>query len=418
MKKTIIIISLMLITGLAYPQVQWYPQNSGTNSYLFDICFADQYNGWASGVTGLILHTNDGGTNWYSLNPPPNNSYYSLCFTDSQTGWASGYGGKIIHTTDGGTTWTDQNSGSDTDLYDIFFINENEGWVVGGDNGVYPSFIEHREVLHTTDGGNNWTAQINQAYESLLFDVHFLDQNIGFAVGESGHILHTSNGGNNWVEQMSDQFYHFYSVFFVNASTGFVVGVYLGLPHVSVIFSTFDGGTTWTPQTFGTDETLSDIFFVDEDNGWAVGGTATSSIILNTTDGGVNWEYIESGTDKSLSSVYFIDNNTGWAAGYLGTIISTYFPTGINSPESDVSLLVCPNPASNKISVDISSFSQEQVTLIILNSIGQIVYRSEEELNAQTAILNINTCSFSDGLYTVILEGSSEIASQKVIIRR
>nr|NQU89357.1 hypothetical protein [Bacteroidota bacterium] len=60
MKTTVIFFSLILTVTIINAQPQWSPQSSGTSSYLFDICFADQYNGWAAGVTGLILHTNDG----------------------------------------------------------------------------------------------------------------------------------------------------------------------------------------------------------------------------------------------------------------------------------------------------------------------------------------------------------------------
>nr|NQU93395.1 T9SS type A sorting domain-containing protein [Bacteroidota bacterium] len=389
-----------------------------TSSYLFDICFADQYNGWAAGVTGLILHTNDGGANWYELDPPANNSYFSLCFTDSQSGWASGFGGKIIHTDDGGETWESQVSGVNTFLYDIFFVNENEGWAVGGDNGTFPSFIKHRIVLHTVNGGDTWTSQINQSDQSLLYDAHFLNENTGYAVGESGIVLQTTNGGSSWSEKMSNQSYHFYSTFFLDAYTGFVVGTYLGLPHVSVIFSTNDCGTTWESQTFGTDESLGDIFFVDEMNGWAVGSLANSAIMMNTTDGGTTWDYADPGTDKGLSSVYFIDNDTGWAAGHLGTIVSTRLTTGIDDePGTDNSFSVYPNPASDKLSVDLTNISEDNVSISLLNTIGQTVYKSQNGINSH-ATFTINTSSFSDGLYTLILEGSDKFTSQKVIIKR
>jgi len=155
---------------------------------------------------------------------------------------------------------------------------------------------------------------------------------------------------------------------------GFVQGTYLGLPHTSVTFY--------------------------------------------TTDGGGIWNYFDPGTDKSLSGVFFIDNNHGWAAGLLGAIICTTIFTGINSFENDVFLLVYPNPATNNISIFISSFQEERVTISIINSIGQTVYSSIEEPDARTAIQNINTSRFSEGIYTAILKGSSEVASQKIIIRR
>jgi len=78
MKKLNLFLILVSFSSLIYSQTTWNPQNSGTNSFLFDVHFADQYNGWACGVTGQILHTADGGINWYSQDPPPNNVYYAI----------------------------------------------------------------------------------------------------------------------------------------------------------------------------------------------------------------------------------------------------------------------------------------------------------------------------------------------------
>jgi len=61
-----------------------------------------------------------------------------------------------------------------------------------GDNGT---------ILHTSDGGLNWTKQ-KFTYEnnslSSLSGVCFVDTNIGWAVGDCGGgglIIHTSTGG-------------------------------------------------------------------------------------------------------------------------------------------------------------------------------------------------------------------------------
>ena len=42
----------------------------------------------------------------------------------------TGRGGKILHTTDGGINWTDQ-AITDIDLNDIFITGQNHGWAVG-----------------------------------------------------------------------------------------------------------------------------------------------------------------------------------------------------------------------------------------------------------------------------------------------
>jgi photosystem II stability/assembly factor-like uncharacterized protein len=319
----------VLFTSVSYTQNEWHDQNSGTNVFLTDVQFVDQNTGWITGWTGTILHTTDGGTNWNPQNPPPNNAYESVFFVDDQTGWACGSSGKLIHTTDGGNTWTDQVSGTSFFLWDIQFIDSNNGWVAGGDPGSFPNFEPVRLILHTTNGGATWTTQLIQNNESMLLSIDIIDMNNGCAVGETGAILHTTNGGTNWVEQMSTTSYHFYDVSFANSSFGWVVGQFLGIPHVSVIFNTTDAGATWNSQTFEQDEALAGICFTDANNGWAVGGANTLGRVKHTTDGGITWENQTSGTNNLLTKVCFVDNITGWAVGSNGTIIATDDPVPV-----------------------------------------------------------------------------------------
>ncbi|GJQ44163.1 MAG: hypothetical protein JETCAE03_36610 [Ignavibacteriaceae bacterium] len=47
-------------------------------------------------------------------------------------GWATGYSGKILNTTNGGTNWSSQSSGTTNDLYSVSFINSSTGWTSVG----------------------------------------------------------------------------------------------------------------------------------------------------------------------------------------------------------------------------------------------------------------------------------------------
>ncbi|MEJ2105621.1 MAG: YCF48-related protein [Ignavibacteriaceae bacterium] len=156
MKTASITILLFAFFSLSlFAQSNWYAQNSGVNRELTGVYFVDENNGWICGWTGTILHTTDGGQTWNPQTCPPTNAYYSVFFTDSQHGWATGYYGKLVHTSDGGQTWEIQPSPTTSDIYSVYFINSNEGWAAGGDYGSFPSYIKHRVILHTTNGGNS-----------------------------------------------------------------------------------------------------------------------------------------------------------------------------------------------------------------------------------------------------------------------
>ena len=200
-------------------------------------------------------------------------------------------------------TWTLQTSGTSVSLNSVSFVDENNGWAVG-DTGT---------ILSTTDGGTSWTDQTSGTSVSLN-SVSFFNENRGWAVGSTGTILSTTDGGTSWTDQTSGTSASLNSVSFVDENNGWAVGTN------GVILSTTDGGTSWTDQTSGTSEILNSVSFVDENNGWAVGDTGT---ILSTTDGGTSWTDQTSGTSVSLRSVSFVDENRGWTVGTAGVILST-----------------------------------------------------------------------------------------------
>ncbi len=165
---------------------------------------------------------------WQCQNPlPTGNHLSSVKFIDSTTGWTVGDYGTIVHTTNGGMNWTSQSSGTSNILYSVSFTDANTGWAVGW----------HSIILHTTNGGSNWTTQTSGlGILNDLFGVTFINANTGWAVGSDGNIIHTTNGG-----------------------------------------------TTWVSQATGTPITLVGVSFADMNNGWAVGGSGTVLHYVGTT---------------------------------------------------------------------------------------------------------------------------------------
>ena len=54
---------------------------------------------------------------------------------DAGTAWASGYTGTILKTTDGGSLWQKQISGTSRVLFGMYALDPQNVWVVGS-NGV------------------------------------------------------------------------------------------------------------------------------------------------------------------------------------------------------------------------------------------------------------------------------------------
>ncbi|GEM_PF-2448509 len=279
-------------------------QDTPSQSYcLRGASFIDTLNGWIVGLTGIILHTDNGGGTWALQNSSVTEDLYQVSFTDSSQGWISGVSGIILHTTDGGGHWAAQSSGVNSSLRAITFNTASKGWAAGTE-GV---------IVHTEDGGDTWTAQNTGGPVQALNAIRFIDENNGWAAGEGGVILHTTNGGTEWTAQ-SGATVALYGMSCLNADTAWVSG------QNGTILHTVDGGATWNSQTSGTTATLRSISCADALNGWAVADTGQ---IFYTDDGGQNWHSYASITNNCLYSVFFLTPDLGWIAGDGGTILHT-----------------------------------------------------------------------------------------------
>lgn len=225
--------------------------------------------------------------------------------------------------------WRAQDSGVLTRLLGVFFADRNQGWVVGS-NGL---------LLTTTDGGAKWErkAALNR---EVLRDVHFLDPQRGFVLGEytifnrpasdvpknRSFLLASADSGNHWddVELVNEELkiddpkrYNgggIVRLVFVDDRTGWACG------EAGLMLVTRDAGKTWVRQTLPINKLFFDVSALDESNAWTVGG---GGVVLRTVDGGKNWNEQVSGVTKTLRGVHFIDAKRGWAVGSEGTIITT-----------------------------------------------------------------------------------------------
>jgi len=98
-----------------------------------------------SDYSPIVWKTTNGGQNWNPISVPANVYYLRAVDFVEFEGWAVGKSGSMIHTTDGGNTWMTQTSPADSTLFDVDFIDHQNGLACGYDY-----------ILRTTDGGQNW----------------------------------------------------------------------------------------------------------------------------------------------------------------------------------------------------------------------------------------------------------------------
>lgn len=298
---------------------------------------ADGKQGWAAGMHGTILTTQDGGQSWTSQPSGTTSDLMSMTMLDDgQSGWAIGGNGTILTTKDGGKTWQAQVSGTQSVLTAITMLADGQrGWLVG-DRGL---------ILMTKDGGRTWQPQVSNVQAELTAITMLADGQSGWIIGMAGTILLTNDGGQTWRLQtaggesaaqvtkqgiqsskadapaaqqsiLGTRYFLTAIAMMADGYRGWLVG------GNGLILMTNDGGQSWQPLTSNTAAQLNAIaMLTDGQRGWTVGDNGT---ILVTNDGGQSWLPQASGTQASLTAVTMLeDGRHGWVLGGDGTILAT-----------------------------------------------------------------------------------------------
>ena len=182
-------------------------------------------------------------------------------------------------------------------------------------NLIIGNIILYLVIIHTfqftTYSQTGWIQQASQTTTQLNC-IHFENSNVGYAGGDNGIFLKTINGGAQWNYTIIDSNINVETVFFVNASTGWIGCTNLTPLDSSQILKTTDGGSSWVAQKTSGPHEYTSIFFIDNNTGWAV---SEFGHLVKTTNGGNLWVELPSGESGDLHSVCFVNSLTGWIAG-------------------------------------------------------------------------------------------------------
>ena len=263
-------------------------------------------------VGNEVLKSIDRGENWINQGKPaPDQKTARIDFINDDIGFAivggtpgtSGNSGSVYKTIDGGTSWLKTHDTFELfteDLYCIDFVNEQLGFVSGGYN--------QDAVLKTIDGGKSWSQ-----VESISFgQIQFLNENIGYARNVGNYynrIYKTLDSGETWnvtieIDQGINSFH------FVNEFVGYFVG------DDALIYKTVDGGNSWQKLEVPYDW-YKEVKFYSENFGFIADEDGR---VYKTLDGGLNWDQID-----ELSGIQNIDllNEVIYASGTNGNILTS-----------------------------------------------------------------------------------------------
>ena len=274
------------------------------------IFFVNPAVGWAGGMNGAIVHTEDSGATWQLQQTPRNCAIWSIYFHDVNEGWAVGKYGSL-YTADGGKHWVQRNIGNDSLIigYKIYFQNRNVGWLSFSSDNLPP-------FAKTEDGGKSWIDCSGLVENSRLNDIKFPNDSIGFICADK-YLARTENGGKTWMtmDTVGISVISPFSKFqMLDALTGYCLG-WFG------IAKTVDGGKTWSIVLLdwsGGD--FVDLYFSCADTG-LVFWEYDHMRLFRTNDGGKTWSNkILHNLQDPITSISFPEKNKGIGTNYNGGI--------------------------------------------------------------------------------------------------
>ncbi|KAF0140013.1 MAG: fibronectin type III domain-containing protein [Stygiobacter sp.] len=186
------------------------------------------------------------------------------------------------------------------------------------------------KILVSKDGCNTFTEQFTPYKFDDFNSVFFKDASRGWIVGSTGIIYNTFNGGTNWNYVEGDHSNpNYYGVAFLSYLKGYVVG------SGGFIGYTSNEGNTWTKQNSTIADNLNDIAFAGGDSDAvrlpiAVGDNG-ALISDSNLDG--NWEKTSLGTTNNLYKVAIDKSGYVWIGGENGSVYTNKPPlTKPNAP--------------------------------------------------------------------------------------
>jgi len=189
--------------------------------------------GGESGTSGSeesVFKTTDGGVTWNFTSKIPSfyENLYAIDFVDNNIGFVSGgYNQKgVFKTSDAGQNWERVEIFS---FGQIQFLNGQVGYATNT-----PS--DYSKIYKTIDGGKTWTIkfEIDEDIESF----HFIDENIGYLIGDNALLYKTTNGGITW-KKLVIPYEYYIDIKFCSNNIGY------NLDEEGKLYQTMDGGLNW-----------------------------------------------------------------------------------------------------------------------------------------------------------------------------
>lgn len=135
----------------------------------------------ALGERGMVVLSDDGGRHWRQARVPVSVTLTSASFVDARQGWIAGHSGVVLHTSDGGENWSIQTDGL----------------------ALAKASLVQAQALPETDTDREHLIQqaqrlVDDGADKPLLSICFADARHGMVVGAFGLAATTVDGGKTW----------------------------------------------------------------------------------------------------------------------------------------------------------------------------------------------------------------------------
>jgi photosystem II stability/assembly factor-like uncharacterized protein len=250
------------------------------------------------GADGLIVVSDDNGITWRQGTVPVSSDLVAVRFLNKQKAWAVGHDGVILQTRDGGKTWGKQLDGLEAaKLMQSYYESQaKEG--------------PPRDAKLVSDVKRF----VDEGADKPFFDVLFLNDNDGFAVGAFNLAFRTCDGGRNWIPLFdrtdNPQGLHLYSLAIAN----------------SVLYLVGEQGLIrrWNPEKAHfepVDSPYKGSLFGAIGNGAQLVVFGLSGNVFRSADGGANWVKLETHTTAGIVAGTFLPDGRAVLTTATGTLL-------------------------------------------------------------------------------------------------
>ena len=379
------------------------------------------------GNTYSGLYYGDAGNSaeWYGAAIHPTNS--NIMFI------ADEHEGLIFKSTDGGQNWTTKfnqpnaNAGTFTDRHgakEIVISPSNPNVMYAGyayqffyNNPDGTNFQDSYGVYKSTDGGENWTqsnmpANTNGNITALA--INSTDENSVYIGLRGSGIYHSTNGGTSWSNigaSLPDQNIH--SIALAENNSVIYVGT-----KTKGVYKSSDNGINWSQLLDESGNKLITNVKVNPGNKNHIVASDIRSGIYVSTDGGQNWALTNTGLDnRAVTTLEFSGDGNNLFAGTFGGGIFSLDTSSLSVKSNNTSFVknVYPNPANDKILLDLHSQTSKEVTVIFYNLLGKKILEKKYTINSNSLV--VNTSNLNTGLYILEVTGDNNVHyKSKVLI--